>query len=60
MRIKELILEGGNVFAGKTASINRENIEPTLQAYFQELKKVFPHKANIFDKKDYLSLNSSV
>lgn len=59
MRIKELILEGGNVFAGKTASINRENIEPTLQAYFQELKKVFPHKANIFDKKHFNLLGSA-
>ena len=33
MRIRELLTEGGNVFAGKTTAIKMENITPTLNAY---------------------------
>jgi hypothetical protein len=50
MRIRELLVEGGNVFAGKTAPIKLENIDPTLAAYFSELKSVFPKKASIFQE----------
>ena len=46
MLVREIILEGGNVFGGNTDRINRENIQPTLEKYFAELKQVFP-RANI-------------
>ena len=47
------LLEGGNVFAGKTAPISLENIDPTLTAYFEELKKLFPKKSAIFDRQHF-------
>lgn len=50
--------EGGNVFAGKTASIKREYIKPTLDAYFAELKHIFPKKAAIFNEKHFIPLGS--
>ena len=62
MKIHELIsfiTEGGNVFAGKTAPIDIENIEPTLNAYFEELKRIFPKKASIFDRQHFHSVGSS-
>ncbi len=43
MLVREIILEGGNVFKGNTDRINRENIQPTLERYFAELKQVFPN-----------------
>ena len=46
MLVREIILEGGNVFGGNTDRISRENIQPTLDRYFAELKQVFP-RANI-------------
>lgn len=49
---------GGNVFAGKTASIKREYIEPTLTNYFQELKRLFPKKADIFNTEHFIPLGS--
>lgn len=52
------ISEGGNVFAGRTMSIKRENIESTLAAYFAELKSIFPKKAGIFDQKHFMPLGS--
>ena len=54
----EEIAEGGNVFAGKTAGIKLENIKPTLDAYFKELKQVFPKKAGIFDQAHFVALGS--
>jgi len=62
MKIRELlsfITEGGNVFAGKTAPISLENIDPTLTAYFEELKKLFPKKSAIFDRQHFHSVGSS-
>lgn len=53
-----LLTEGGNVFKGKTASIALENIKPTLNAYFSELKKIFPKKASIFNEKHFHPLGS--
>ena len=50
--------EGGNVFAGKTSSIKLEYIKPTLDAYFAELKKIFPKKAAIFNEKHFHPLGS--
>jgi hypothetical protein len=52
------VSEGGNVFAGKTTSIKREHIQPTLAAYFSELKSVFPKKAAIFNEKNFVPLGS--
>lgn len=53
-----LLSEGGNVFKGKTASIKLEDIEPTLNAYFAELKKLFPKKASIFNTSHFTPLGS--
>lgn len=50
--------EGGNVFAGKTTAIRREDIAPTLNAYFAELKSMFPKKAKIFNDKNFMPLGS--
>jgi len=58
MKIRELLSEGGNVFAGKTTSIKREDITPTLTAYFAELKHLFPKKAGIFNNQHFVPLGS--
>jgi hypothetical protein len=61
MRVFEILqplLEGGNVFAGKTTSIKREHIEPTLNAYFAELKSIFPKKAGLFNQQNFIPLGS--
>ena len=58
MKILEIITEGGHVFAGKTASIKREDINSTITAYFTELKKIFPKKAAIFTTKNFVPLGS--
>ena len=42
---------GGNIFKGKTASIRKENIMPTVELYFQELGRLFPHKKDMFNLK---------
>lgn len=49
---------GGNVFAGKTTSIKREYINPTLTKYFEELKQLFPKKADIFNTDHFIPLGS--
>jgi hypothetical protein len=46
MLVREIIMEGGNVFGDNTGRINREHIQPTLDKYFSELQQVFP-QANI-------------
>jgi hypothetical protein len=58
MKIRELLSEGGNVFAGKTTGIRREFIQPTLVAYFAELKHIFPNKAGIFNEQHFVPLGS--
>lgn len=50
--------EGGNVFRGQTASINRENIAPTLERYFADMRKTFPGKAGIFNEQHFHPLGS--
>ena len=45
---REFLNEGGNVFAGRTESIPREFIHPTLERYYQELKRLFPLKNRVF------------
>ena len=42
MLVREIIMEGGNVFGNNTSRINREHIQPTLDRYFAELQQVFP------------------
>ena len=42
MLVREIIMEGGNVFGDNTGRINREHIQPTLDRYFAELQQVFP------------------
>jgi len=58
MKILEILTEGGNVFAGKTMGIKREDIKPTLDAYFAELKQIFPKKAAIFNETNFVALGS--
>ena len=45
---RSLLNEGGNVFVGQTANIPKEYIEPTLEKYRQELKRLFPLKEKVF------------
>ena len=44
MLVREILIEGGNVFGGRysTDRINREHIQPTLDKYFAELQQIFP------------------
>ena len=55
---EQMLSEGGNVFTGKTASIKLEYIGPTLEAYFAELKHIFPKKASIFNAQHFHALGS--
>jgi hypothetical protein len=55
---EQMLSEGGNVFKGKTASIKLEYIGPTLDAYFKELKHIFPKKASIFNANHFHALGS--
>jgi hypothetical protein len=55
---EQRLFEGGNVFAGKTTAIKREDIQSTLNAYFAELKSLFPKKAAIFNEKNFMPLGS--
>jgi len=50
--------EGGNVFAGRTAAIKLDDITPTLDAYFAELQRVFPNKADIFNEEHFNPVGS--
>lgn len=52
------LTEGGNVFQGKTASIKREHIGPTLDRYFSELRQLFPRKADMFNLNHFIALGS--
>lgn len=49
---------GGHVFADKASAIKREYINPTLNKYFQELKNLFPSKADIFNTQHFIPLGS--
>jgi hypothetical protein len=61
MKISEIIVlvEGGNVFDGKTAPIKREYVQSTLNAYFSELKRMFPKKAHIFNNAQFVPLGTA-
>lgn len=49
---------GGNVFNNHATKIKKENITPTLNRYFSELKSLFPNKASIFDTLHFVPLGS--
>ena len=42
--VKQILMEGGNVF-GTTTSIEKANIEPTVNMFVGQLSKIFPAKA---------------
>jgi hypothetical protein len=44
---KQILKEGGNVF-GTTDSIKKDNIEPTIEKFVEQLSKIFPAKASTF------------
>jgi len=44
---RHILTEGGNVF-GTTDSIAKENIEPTVEKFVDQLSRVFPAKASSF------------
>lgn len=48
--LRKLINEGGNVFrsTNPTASIKKEDIDPTIEKFVDELSAIFPAKANSF------------
>ena len=54
--LKQLIVEGGNVF-DITSSINKENIDSTVEKFIDELSRVFPAKASSF--KSFEKLGSA-
>lgn len=56
--VSDVILEGGNVFAGRTSSIKKDHIEPTLDRYFAELSVLFPKKKAIFNLSHFHPLGS--
>lgn len=54
--LKQLIVEGGNVF-DVTSSINKENIDSTVEKFVDELSRIFPAKAASF--KSFEKLGSA-
>jgi hypothetical protein len=50
---KQILLEGGNVF-GTTDSIEKDNIEPTIEKFVDQLSKIFPAKASTFKQFEKL------
>lgn len=50
--------EGGMVFGDKTAPIKKENIDITIEKYFEELKRIFPNKASIFNMDTFRTAGS--
>ena len=54
--LKQLIVEGGNVF-DITSSINKENIDSTVEKFVDELSRIFPAKVASF--KSFEKLGSA-
>ena len=54
--VKQILLEGGNVF-GTTDSIEKANIEPTVETFKNQLSRIFPAKASSF--KSFEKLGSA-
>ena len=44
---KQILMEGGNVFK-ITAPIEKDNIEPTIEHFVDQLSKIFPSKSSTF------------
>jgi hypothetical protein len=53
---KQILTEGGNVFK-ITAPIERDNIEPTIEHFIEQLSRLFPDKASTF--KSFEKLGSA-
>jgi len=51
--VKQILMEGGNVF-GTTTSIEKANIEPTIEKFVGQLSKIFPAKASTFNSFEKL------
>lgn len=45
--LKNVLIEGGNVFGG-TSPIKKDDIDPTLNMFINELSRMFPKKAQSF------------
>ena len=58
IRILKPITEGGNIFGDKTDSIPLNFIEPTLNAYYAELARLFPQHSENFNKETMPPLGS--
>jgi hypothetical protein len=54
--VKQILMEGGNVF-GTTTSIEKSNIEPTVETFVEQLSRIFPAKASTF--KSFEKLGSA-
>jgi hypothetical protein len=54
--VKQILMEGGNVF-GTTTSIEKDNIEPTIEKFVDQLSRIFPAKASTF--KSFEKLGSA-
>jgi hypothetical protein len=54
--VKQILMEGGNVF-GTTTSIEKDNIEPTIEKFVDQLSRIFPAKAATF--KSFEKLGSA-
>ena len=54
--VRQILLEGGNVF-GTTTSIEKDNIEPTVEKFVDQLSRIFPAKASTF--KSFEKLGSA-
>ena len=50
---KRILTEGGNVF-GTTDSIDKANIQPTIDKFISDLSRIFPAKASTFQSMDKL------
>ena len=48
IKINKSLVEGGNVFVGKTGPIPLEFIQPTLDRYYKELERLFPNHSDKF------------
>ena len=54
--VKQILVEGGNVFK-ITAPIEKDNIEPTVEHFVDQLSKIIPAKASTF--KSFEKLGSA-
>lgn len=50
---------GGHIFNNQSSPINKENIKPTLDKYFNELKRLFPKKEYMLDISNFILIGST-